>query len=128
VPARRARTVELQECLADAEPLLAQVQEPYAARDDVAPVLALLDADAQLILDIVQIFALDQGHLAHVSISRPEPRTLAVAVPLDAAPFDGLDLIDTLHRRAAFGGHKDALDNTVHARVAPSVRWTRPRD
>ena len=76
--------------------------------------LAVPDADAQLVLDVVEVFALDQGDLAHVAVARPEPRPLAVAVTLDAAPLDGPDLLDALHRRAAFSGNEDPLDNTLH--------------
>ena len=69
--ARRARAVELEEHLPDAEPLAAKVQEPHAARDDVAAVLARPYIEA-LLLDLVEVLALDEGDLAHVPVLRPE--------------------------------------------------------
>ena len=114
VPARRSRTVELQQDLADAEPLSAQLQEPYAARYDVASMLAVPDADAELALDVVEVFAFDQGYLADVPVTRPEPRPLAVPVARYAAPLDGCYLLYPLHRRAALAGNEDLLDRALH--------------
>jgi hypothetical protein len=77
-------------------------------------VLAVLDADAQLVLDIVEVFALDQGHLTNVSVTRPESRPLTVTVSLDATPLDGTDFLHALHGRAAFPCNEDLLDDTLH--------------
>jgi hypothetical protein len=77
-------------------------------------VLAVLDADAELALDVVEVFALDQGYLANVPVTRPEPRPLAVPVALDAAALDGPYLLDTLHRLAALAGNEDLLDRALH--------------
>src|SRR4028119_1773822 len=57
----------------------------------------------------------EQGHLAAVPVLRPEPRTLAVAVALDAAPLQGLHFFHALHRRAALAGDENLLYPAAHA-------------
>jgi hypothetical protein len=60
-PADRARPYVLEGRPADPEPPPPQVPEVYAAQDDVAPVLAVADADARLLLYGVEIFCRYQG-------------------------------------------------------------------
>jgi hypothetical protein len=114
VPAGRTWPVVLQHGIPDAKPLPAQIGKPQAAGDYVAPVLAILDADSQLVLDVVEVLALDQGNLTNVSITRPVPCPRTVAIPLDTTPLDGNDLINALHGSAAFSCNIDPLDYALH--------------
>ena len=62
-----SRTVELEQDLPNPEPFAAQAQEVDAARHDVAAVLAGSYGEA-LLLDLVEVLALDQGDLADVAV------------------------------------------------------------
>src|ERR687893_105181 len=97
VPARWAWSVVFENRFPDPKPLPAHLIEPYAARDDVASVLAVLDPDAELVLNVVEVFTLDKNHLAHVPKSCPEPCPLAITVALDAAALNGPNFLDALH-------------------------------
>jgi hypothetical protein len=69
VPADRARPCVLKHRPANPEPPPAQVPEVYAAEDDVAPVLAVADADARLLLYGVEVLGGYQGDLAHPAVA-----------------------------------------------------------
>src|SRR5918997_833397 len=130
VPARWAWPVIFENRFPDPKPLPAQLTEPYAARDDVASVLAVSDPDAQLVLDVVEVFTLDKGDLAHVPESCPESRPLAITVALDAAALNGPNLLDALHLCAACCGHKNLVNHTLHLallvlRAALGFKFTR---
>ncbi len=81
VPADRARPYVLKGRPANAEPpKQAQVPEVYAAEDYVAPVLAVADADASLLLYAVEILCSYQGDLAYPAEAGPVSGAFAIAV------------------------------------------------
>ena len=113
VPADRAWPYVLKGRPADPEPpKQAQVPEVYAAEDYVAPVLAVADADARLLLYGVEILCSYQGDLAHPAEAGPVSGALAIAVSCEPAPCDSRNLPDALHRFASSARYVDPLYRT----------------
>ena len=86
-----------------------QFLEANTASDKVAAVLPIRHLDAGFRLNGFEIFAFHQSNLADID-RRPIAGPFGVAVPSEAAAFNGLDLLDRLHVDPAAGGDEDVFD------------------